>query len=93
MAKIVGILLRKICAVSVSSRGFRSKLDDAEVALAGGALLSAKGRGGGDTDSGYCPRRAVGWIWSPGPFIQFFLFLSLFFSVFLCENFKEHQKI
>jgi hypothetical protein len=43
MAEIIRISLRKIRAASVSSRGFWTKLDNAEVALAGGVLLSVKG--------------------------------------------------
>jgi hypothetical protein len=97
MAEIVGILLRQICAASVSSHGFRSKLDDAEVALAGGALLSAKGRGKEGTASG---ARGVGpWAGSgfgpnrfPWPFSSF-PFSFLFFSVFFFVNLQKHFKL
>jgi hypothetical protein len=84
MAKIVRISLRKICAASVSSRGFRTKLDDFEVALAGGVLLSAKRREGrgstglGARFLGRGPVLASGRIVSRGLFL-----FSLFFLLFL----------
>jgi hypothetical protein len=94
MAKIVGISLRKIHAASVSSRGFWTKLDDAEVALEGGVLLLAKrreGRGGTGlgarfvgpwASSGFGPNRF------PWPFPLFpFLFFS--FLIFFCNLAKN----
>jgi hypothetical protein len=97
MAEIVGISLWKIRVASVPSCGFRTELDDAEVALAGGVLLSARRREGrGGTGSGawfvgpwtgsrFRPNRF------PWPFPLFPFLFAFSFLIFFCNLAKTLQ--